>query len=139
MTRGVRHAIPARWLAAVGRAAMRAAGCPRRARLEVALVDDATIARLSRRYLRHRGPTDVITFAAGPRSEDGVLGEVVISVDRARAQARRYGQSLRAEIALLLVHGILHLRGYDDRTPGAAAAMRARTRAILDRIMARRR
>lgn len=139
ITRGTRHTIPAGWLAALGRAAMRAARCPHRSRIEIALVDDATMVGLNRRYLRRRGATDVITFGSGVLSEDGVLGEVVISVDRARAQARRYGQSLRREVALLLVHGILHLRGYDDRTPREAAAMQARAQAILERIMARRR
>ncbi len=116
---------------------MRASRCSRAAELEVALVDDATIARLNRRYLGHRGPTDVITFPAGAAPEDRVLGEIVISIPRAREQARRVAWSLRREVALLLVHGILHLRGYDDLTPTGAARMRARERAILARIPTR--
>jgi len=97
------------------------------------------MARLNWRFLRHRGATDVITFPAGTGSKDGVLGEIVISVDHARRQARRYGHSVRREVALLLVHGILHLRGHDDRTPRGAAGMHQRTEVILKRILVRRR
>ena len=138
-TSGVRYAVPARWLGRVGRAAMRAARCPTRSRIEVALVGDRVIARVNWRFLRHRGATDVITFPSSGTSEDGVLGEVVISVDHAREQARRYGHSVRREVALLLVHGILHLRGYDDQTPRRAVRMHARTEAILKRVLVRRR
>lgn len=118
---------------------MRTARCPHRARIEVALVGDRTMSRLNWRYLRHRGTTDVITFGTEGSSEDGVLGEIVISVDRARRQARRYGHSVRREVALLLVHGILHLRGYDDRSPRQAARMHAQTEIILDHALKRRR
>jgi len=138
-TRGARHGIPQRWLAGVGRSAMRAARCPGQSRIEVALVGDTVMARLNWRFLRHRGATDVITFPAGAGSKDGVLGEIVISVDHARRQARRYGHSVRREVALLLVHGILHLRGHDDGTPRGAAGMHKRTEAILKRILVRRR
>jgi probable rRNA maturation factor len=138
-TRGVRHNVPPRWLTAVGRSAMRAARCPRRARIEVALVGDRTMRRLNWRYLRHHGTTDVITFGTEVSSEDGVLGEIVISVERARRQARRYGHSIRREVALLLVHGILHLRGYDDRSPRRAARMQAQTEIILAHALKRRR
>lgn len=113
---------------------MRAIGAPADAELEVVLTDDTTIARLNRRFLRHRGPTDVITFPADGAEGDRVLGEVVISVDRARAQARRAGWPLRREVALLLAHGVLHLGGFDDRAPRAAAEMRARERAVLARV-----
>ena len=118
---------------------MRAARCPPRSRIDVALVGDTVMARLNWRFLRHRGATDVITFPAGTGSKDGVLGEIVISVDHARRQARRYGHSVRREVALLLVHGILHLRGHDDRTPRGAAGMHQRTEVILKRILVRRR
>jgi probable rRNA maturation factor len=130
------RAISSVWLRRIAAAAMRLAGCSRGAVLEVALVDDATIARLNRRFLRHRGPTDVITFPSG---DADTLGEVVISVDRARVQARRYGHALRPEVALLLVHGILHLRGFDDYRPRDRATMQARADAILARTIGRRR
>jgi rRNA maturation RNase YbeY len=113
---------------------MRAAGCPRSAELEVALVDNATIARLNRRFLDHRGPTDVITFPSGPAPGERAMGEIVISVEQAREQARHAGWPVRREVALLLVHGILHLKGYDDLAPAAAARMRVREREILAQI-----
>lgn len=131
VTSGLRHSIPAPWLRTVALRAMRGTRCPRDAELEVALVDDATIARLNRRHLGHRGATDVITFPAAPAPGDRVMGEVIISIERAREQARRVGWPTRQEVALLLVHGILHLRGYDDLTPAGAARMRVREREIL--------
>jgi probable rRNA maturation factor len=140
VTRGARHGLPRRWVERVGRAALRAVGFSGAVTLDVALVDDATIAAVNRRFLRHRGPTDVITFPAAAGDGPGALGEVVISVDRARAQARRAGWRMRDEIVLLLVHGILHLAGYDDRTPRAARRMReaeARAAASVRRLARR--
>ena len=138
-TSGIRHSIPTQWLKRIATVAMRASQCPGVAALDVALVDDRTMARLNWQFLRHRGPTDVITFPAGDRSEDDVLGEIVISVDRAREQARRHGHPVRREVALLLVHGILHLHGYDDQTSRQAARMHARAETILERVFERRR
>jgi probable rRNA maturation factor len=124
----VRGGLPRRVVVAAARAALRATRAPAAAEVEVALVDDATIARLNRRYLGHRGATDVLTFPAdGPP----VLGEIVISVERARAQAVALGHPLWRELALLVIHGVLHLRGDDDRTPAAAARMHRRAEAIL--------
>jgi probable rRNA maturation factor len=131
VSQGVRHAIPRRWLMRAAVAAMRAVGARRDAELEVALTDDATIARLNRRFLGHRGPTDVLTFPGDERSGERVMGEIVISVERARAQARRVGWPVRQEAALLLVHGVLHLSGFDDRSARAAARMRRMERLVL--------
>lgn len=136
VTVGLRHAIPARVLRRAALGAMRATRCPRAALLEVALVDDRTIARLNRRFLGHRGPTDVLTFPGGRRLGDPALGEVVISVERARVQARQARWPVRREVALLLIHGVLHLRGYDDRTPQAARRMRAAEQRLLAWIFA---
>ncbi|MBM3469863.1 MAG: rRNA maturation RNase YbeY [Armatimonadetes bacterium] len=143
---GVRHSIPLGLLRGAALTAMRATRCPRRAEIEIALVDDATIGRLNRRFLGHRGPTDVLAFPGEPASpaarthsaEPGLrgplLGEIVISVERARAQARDAGWSVRREVVLLLVHGLLHLRGYDDHAVRDAGVMRALERKILERI-----
>ncbi len=114
---------------------MRATHTPPRAEVEVALVGDVTIARLNRRYRGRSGPTDVLTFPGAPGRGRRVLGEIVISLPRARAQARQFGHSIRREVALLVAHGVLHLRGYDDRTPAAAARMQARAEAILDHVL----
>jgi probable rRNA maturation factor len=133
VTVGQRHSVPRRLLERVAREAMRATRAPSWAELEVALVGDATMARINRRYHGRRGSTDVLTFPSAPGRDRPVLGEIVISLPRARTQARRFGNSIRHEVALLLTHGILHLRGYDDQTPAAAARMQARAEAILRR------
>ncbi|MCL6551784.1 MAG: rRNA maturation RNase YbeY [Firmicutes bacterium] len=138
VTHRVRGRVGRRPVVAAARAALRATRAPADAEVEVALVDDATMARLHRRYLGRRGTTDVLTF---PDDGAPVLGEIVVSVDRARAQAAAVGHALWRELALLVIHGVLHLRGYDDRTPAVAARMHRRAAAILatlDRRAARR-
>ena len=79
----------------------------------VALVSDRRSAALNRRYRRRAYPTDVLSFAA---EGNGARGDVVISVPTARRNARRYRHSLEEEIKLLMVHGVLHLVGYDHET-----------------------
>jgi probable rRNA maturation factor len=138
-TRRTRRPVPIGILTTVGKAAMRAAGCPPRAELEVALVDDATIALLNQRFLGHRGATDVLTFPDAAGAQTRVLGEIVISVPRARQQARDRRHSIRREMALLLAHGVLHLRGYRDDTPRTAARMLARAEKIVTQALAPRR
>ncbi len=97
--------------------------------VSVALVDDRRIAELNRLYLRHDGPTDVLSF---PLSEGaGVAGEVVVSVERAVAVASRRNKDAVGEVLLYVVHGCLHLLGYDDRTPGDAKRMHGRENQIL--------
>ena len=82
--------------------------------VEVTLVSDATIARVHRDFMGIPGATDVITFDHG---------EIVISAETAQANAARFGRSLDQEIALYIVHGLLHLNGYEDKEPAAAAQM----------------
>lgn len=112
--------------------ALRRQRCPERTEVSIALVSDAAIRRLHRRFLRRDRPTDVLAF---PGRDDGLhapgsgtryLGDVVVSVDRARAQAREARHALRTEIVLLAVHGVLHLLGYDDHRPADAARMARR-------------
>lgn len=97
------------------------------------LVDDAGIAALNQRYRGVTGPTDVLAFpmTEGPFPDlaPDCLGDVVISAETALRQAR--GGDLRAECALLLVHGILHLLGYDHGTPRRRAHMWKRQAAVL--------
>ncbi|MEM7147571.1 MAG: rRNA maturation RNase YbeY [Verrucomicrobiota bacterium] len=90
--------------------------------VEVTIVSDEVIAEVHERFMDIAGPTDVITFAHG---------EIVISADTAAVQAREQGTGSEEEVALYLVHGLLHLRGYDDRSEAAAAEMRACQEAIL--------
>jgi probable rRNA maturation factor len=99
----------------------------------VVLVDDDHIAALNRTYRDVIGPTDVLAFPMaegrfGKLTPD-CLGDVVISAETALRQAR--GGDLRAEFALLLVHGILHLLGYDHGTPRQRERMWKRQEAVL--------
>jgi probable rRNA maturation factor len=96
--------------------------------LTVSLVDDAEVRRLNRDYRGKDRPTDVLAFAMreGVRvaGDEPVLGDVVISVDTASRQARRRGLSVADEVRTLLIHGVLHLLGYDhERSPAAARRM----------------
>jgi len=95
---------------------------PRLPEVEVTLVSDATIARVHRDFMDIPGATDVITFDHG---------EIVISAETAQANAVRYGRTLDEELALYVVHGLLHLNGYEDKQPADAAQMHRLQERIL--------
>ena len=78
------------------------------------LISDRRMAVLHRQFLGQSGPTDVLTFQHG---------EIFISVETARRQARAFGNSLMRELELYIIHGLLHLHGFDDQTPGEARTM----------------
>jgi len=80
------------------------------------ITNDAALRRLNRDFLKHDYATDVLSFPSGAKS--GPLGDIAISVDRARAQAREFGHSLAVEIRVLMLHGVLHLKGFDHETDG---------------------
>lgn len=98
--------------------------------ISLAFVDDPTVRLLNRRYLGLDEPTDVLSF---PLSEGGgrLAGELVIGAEVAQAQAHERGHDVQAELALYVIHGLLHLCGHDDKTPPAAAVMRERERHYL--------
>jgi probable rRNA maturation factor len=101
------------------------------AEVSLAFVDNATIHRLNQRYLSHDEPTDVLTF---PLSEPGakrMAGELVIGAEVAKAQAQSRGHDVQAELALYVIHGLLHLCGYNDTSASHEAAMRERERHYL--------
>lgn len=83
--------------------------------VSVILVSDRRMAELHRRFLQQAGPTDVITFQHG---------EIFVSTETARRQARDFGTSLEDELRLYIAHGLLHLHGFDDTTPSLAAEMK---------------
>jgi probable rRNA maturation factor len=85
-----------------------------RGEVDVVLVSDRVIARLHQEFMGIAGATDVITFEHG---------EVVISAETARSRAPEFGHSTEAEVALYIVHGLLHLNGFDDIAPHDAARM----------------
>lgn len=92
--------------------------------VSVALVEAERIARLSRTYLRHEGPTDVISFPA-EESEEGRWGEIILCVPVAEEQAVERGHTLTRELAILAAHGTLHALGYRDDTAEGRAEMEA--------------
>ena len=103
-------------------------GCPT-GELSVAFLSEPALARLHGRFLGDPSATDVITFEGDPSS--GTAGEICVSVDAAARQAGRAARRLSDEITLYVVHGWLHLAGYDDTGPGPKRAMRrAEARAI---------
>jgi len=126
-----RVAVSAARLRALARRALRDLGRPDR-ELSVVAVGDAEMRRLNARYHGRRRATDVLAFDLGG-SPTPLLGEVIISADTAARQARRAGVPVALEIDLLLVHGLLHLVGYDDHDPRDARRMHERAREILSR------
>lgn len=106
--------------------------------ISIAVVGARRMAGLHQRYLGQPGPTDVLTFDLGTnRRRRHIEGQIVVCADVAR---RRAGQGsgparlrrMRAELALYVVHGVLHLAGYDDRTPAGFRRMHAREDALLE-------
>jgi probable rRNA maturation factor len=104
-----------------------------RAQISLALVDDPTIHDLNRRFLDHDEPTDVLAFTL-ERAEDHLHGEVVVSTDTAASSAPQYGWSAADELLLYVIHGALHLVGFDDRKPADLSEMRRRERDHLARF-----
>ena len=97
------------------------------AEVTVCFVTDAEIARLNENFRRKRGPTDVLSFPSHPqpsgkrakissRPTPAHLGDIAISPATARRNAAKYGRTLPAELRILMLHGVLHLLGYDHET-----------------------
>jgi len=131
-----RRALRTPWLRRIARQILVAEGAGP-SELGVVISDDATVRDLNRRYLGVDQPTDVLSFGLGseaftlPPGEAASLGEVIISYPTAVRQAEEQGHSVEAEVAHLLVHGILHLLGYDHLGAKDARMMRRREEEIL--------
>ncbi|MDQ2818632.1 MAG: rRNA maturation RNase YbeY [Candidatus Eremiobacteraeota bacterium] len=100
--------------------------------LTVVLAGDRTVHRLNLSYRNQDRPTDVLAFELSTGQEaDEPFGDVIISIETACRQAEQYKADLESEVLRLLVHGTLHLCGYDHHERRAAARMHAMTRRIL--------
>jgi probable rRNA maturation factor len=99
--------------------------------ISLAFVDNPTIHRLNKQYLDHDEPTDVLTFPYSGADAKKLEGELVVGVEIAQAQAAERGHDVQAELALYVIHGLLHLCGYDDKAPGPEKEMRERERHYL--------
>ena len=128
--------INTRFLRRVGAGTLTAVG-PKGAACTLMLVSDSRMAALNRAFCGVEQPTDVLAFPAGdappglPPPDGTYLGDLAISVETARRQAARRGHPLEREAALLLIHGILHLVGYDHRTPAGRRLMWRRQAGLL--------
>ncbi len=100
------------------------------ANVSVAIVDDATMHDLNRKYLQHDYATDVLSFLLSAVDEP-LEGEVIVSADTAAAEAIQYAWSTMDELLLYVIHGTLHLVGYDDATELERANMRSKEREYL--------
>lgn len=132
VNRQKRHAVDLERLRSAARMVLQGEGV-QRATLSIAVVSDRAIRPLNRRYLQHDYATDVLSFLldAGP---DWLEGEIIVSADTAATQAPQYGASAADELLLYVIHGTLHLVGYDDTTPSERKRMLARQRRYLRRV-----
>lgn len=118
----------------------------KRASLNVVITDDAAVHELNRQYRGIDAPTDVLSFAAQESADEApaltlppeldaefadFLGDVIIALPYAKQQAARYANPLDAEVRLLVVHGVLHLLGYDHATPEEETIMWSAQDAVL--------
>ena len=123
------HAVPVAWLRraaarAIDRLKIRVAG-----RFTIAMVDEPTMRALNRRFLRHRGLTDVLSFRY---DDEPVVGEILVSPAFARRYADEHRVSYRQELARYVIHGLLHWAGHEDDTSPQQRRMRALEDALLD-------
>jgi probable rRNA maturation factor len=99
------------------------------------LVSAGEITRLNRTFLGHDGATDVIAFDHAERPAAGRLhGEVFICLDEAVGNARAYRTTWQTELARYVIHGLLHLRGHDDREPAARRRMKRTESRLLQKV-----
>lgn len=124
-------------------------GKPENSEVSICFVDDEEIAALNEEYRGKVGPTDVLSFECdnlddefaapeGFESDIYELGDIVIAVDVAERQTQEFGTSFEEEVSLLLVHGLLHLCGYDHIEDEEAEVMEAREAEILNAWVQRR-
>jgi len=110
--------------------------------VSITLTDDAYIHELNRRYRKIDRPTDVLSFALQEGEEPEiiggmqghVLGDIIISVERAAEQAESYGHSVRREVAFLTVHGMLHLLGYDHMEEAERLEMEKEQKYVMEQL-----
>ena len=136
------------WLRAVVRKVIKALGLSVPVEVSLVITDAKKVRQLNKEYRSKDESTDVLAFAMMDSKDeeksfvtppDGVLhlGEVVISYPQAVRQARELGHSVEQEMACLIVHGILHLLGYDHELPDEEEKMRAKEREVMAKIGSR--
>ena len=133
-----KHRISKKKIRQTAKVILNALDCPD-AELSILLVDDQQIAQLNRQDLNREGPTNVIAFPMrGGRFEKispDLLGDVVISVETAQREGEKAGLNMQKRFDQLLIHGILHLLGYDDHTPRGRKKMREKEKELMELIL----
>lgn len=111
------------------------------ANLSIVFVTDSEIKRLNYLYRGKKRVTDVLSFSMREgrrlKRDASILGDIAISVDRAKKQAKRFNSTFKKEIYLYIIHGILHLVGYGDEKPSAEKLMRRKEIEILNALWRR--
>ena len=103
-------------------------------KISILLCDNNTIKKLHKRYFKKHYPTDVISFPLSDRFDPDYLGEVIVSVQKASEVAGKLNIKWKDELMLYIIHGILHLIGYKDRTKKQKELMRAKEEEILTKL-----
>lgn len=128
-------------------------GCPYDAQVNLVLTDNEEIERVNTEFREIHAPTDVLSFPMIPfetpadyaiveedqsyfdlDTDELLLGDIMISVDKVFAQAEEYGHSVTREFCFLVAHSMLHLLGYDHMTPEEAVVMENKQRTVLDEL-----
>jgi len=128
--------VPRKRIAELAAFVAEAEGC-RLADVDIAVVDSARMAELNRRYLRHAGATDVLSFDLSDASSAGLSVQLIVCGDLARTEAARRGLRPTHELMLYVVHGLLHVMGYEDKSARGSVRMQARQEELLERFLAR--
>lgn len=101
------------------------------AKLSFVFVNDTKIKALNTKYLRHNYATDVLTFDFRSKKDAALDGEVIVSTQTAKRNAKVFKTSVKNEIMLYMIHGILHLLGFDDHSPSAIKKMRVEEKELM--------
>ena len=125
--------MPPAWLREIVRAVLEGEGVAK-AKIGIVLMTDADIHDVNRRFLQHDEPTDVITFPMSNPGAKTLEAEILISTDTAIAVAEEKKHSPQSEVALYLIHGLLHLCGFDDHEEAERAAMRRQEGVYLAKL-----
>ncbi|MCK5124403.1 MAG: rRNA maturation RNase YbeY [Dehalococcoidia bacterium] len=139
-----RGLVDSRWVKRIAKRVLKAEGVAPPYEVSLVFTDSETVRQLNRDYRGVDEPTDVLAFYMLPQKKadssfalppDGVtrLGEVIISYPQAAEQAKEQGHSPERELALLIIHGILHLLDYDHEKPEEESEMREKERELLER------
>jgi probable rRNA maturation factor len=141
-----REVVDGAWVKKIVRQVVKAEGVPSPYEVSLVFTDSETVQRLNRDYRGVDEPTDVLAFSMFSQKEadssfilppDGVtrLGEVIISYPQAVEQAKKQGHATEKELALLVIHGILHLLSYDHEEPEEEVEMRIKEKELLEKCL----